>query len=411
MNRQGSVQIINNTKISNPDEIRIDTEIIGSNVNTITIDNIENEIQLIWKNKLTTCNSMFRNLIYITEIDFSLFDSSNVTDMKAMFYNCTSLKSINFDNFNTAKVKDMSYTFAYCHSLTSLNISSFEVSEVVDMEAMFYGCFSLKILNLSNFVTESNKNLYYTFGNCMNLEYLNVAGFKTNLVTNFGGLFFNCYSLKSLNLSHFESGIIIADYMFYNCTSITYLDISNLGKNNPKGSYSNTGFILMRQIFQNCNNLRYLNWKNLKEYSYNYLYLTVFKNTPQNLVICITDSASDLKTIFSNRTCGVIDCSENWEANQKKINGETGDCMDSCNGEFLYEYNTICYRECPEGTKDNKIQYYCEEVVINDEIININKVLETTELPFENEIISENMRKVSISKKQKKTKWKNMKLK
>ena len=104
-----------------------------------------------------------------------------------------------------------------------------------------------------------------------------------------------------------------------------------------------------------------MNWKNLKEYDYDYLYLLEFDNTPQNLVMCITDSAPRLKTIFSNRTCGVIDCSENWEANQKKLNGETGDCMNFCNGDFLYEYNAKCYRECPEGTKDITIQYFCEE--------------------------------------------------
>ena len=96
-NTQGSVQIINNTNVSNPDEIRINTEIIGSNVNTITIDNFENEIHLIWKNKLTTCNSMFKGLIDIIVIDLSHFDSSDATDMQSMFYNCTNLKSINFD--------------------------------------------------------------------------------------------------------------------------------------------------------------------------------------------------------------------------------------------------------------------------------------------------------------------------
>ena len=70
----------------------------------------------------------------------------------------------------------------------------------------------------------------------------------------------------------------------------------------------------------------------------------------------------------------------------KKINGETGACMDSCSGDFLYEYNTKCLRECPQGTKDIETQYLCEEIAIDDEIINTtNEVSETIELSFENE--------------------------
>ena len=60
--------------------------------------------------------------------------------------------------------------------------------------------------------------------------------------------------------------------------------------------------------------------------------------------------------------------------------------MDSCSGDFLYEYKTICYRECPQGTKDIETKYLCEEITIGDEIIiTTNEVLETIELSFENE--------------------------
>jgi hypothetical protein len=106
------------------------------------------------------------------------------------------------------------------------------------------------------------------------------------------------------------------------------------------------------------------------------------------MVACFPDDSEnrDLRTLFSEKTCEVIDCSDDWETKQKKINGETGDCMDSCSGDFLYEYNTICYRKCPKGTKAIENQYLCEETTIEDEIIyTTNEVLETIELTYESE--------------------------
>ena len=94
----------------------------------------------------------------------------------------------------------------------------------------------------------------------------------------------------------------------------------------------------------------------------------------------------DFRTLFLSKSCPILDCSENWESKLKKINGETGVCMNSCNGDFLYEYNTKCYRKCPRGTKDIVTQYLCEETGIDDEIIiTTNEVLETIELSFEKE--------------------------
>ena len=87
VNKIGSVQLLNTTYIQKPDEFRIRDEIKAGNGNTIIIDNIDDEIELIWNNKLTMCDSMFRGMREITEIDLSQFDSSDVTNMKQMFRN------------------------------------------------------------------------------------------------------------------------------------------------------------------------------------------------------------------------------------------------------------------------------------------------------------------------------------
>ena len=64
--------------------------------------------------------------------------------------------------------------------------------------------------------------------------------------------------------------------------------------------------------------------------------------------------------------------------------------MDECNGDFHYEYNIICYRKCPKGTKVNEIPYLCEETTIDDEIIISTDNFQTTILTFENEENIEN---------------------
>ena len=408
VNKIGSVQLLNTTYVPKPDEFRIKDEIKEENGNTIIIDNIDDEIELIWNNKLTMCDSMFRGMREITEIDLSQFDSSDVTNMKQMFRNCislqsinldnlntanvesmeymftncVSLQSINLDNFNTGNVENMEYMFYNCRSLTSLNVSNFETSQVTSMEGMFAYCDSLESLDLSTFNTQSVMTFYFMFGNCVNLKYLNLSGMQTNSAVNFGSMFFNCSSLKSSEISHFESKIytmLIFSYMFYNCSSLTSLNIPNLVKTDSKAY-----LILMEGMFEECKNLKYLNLKGCSKSSYD----DMFVNTPENMVACFPDDSenSSLRKLFSEKTCEVIDCSEDWETKQKKINGETGDCMDSCSGDFLYEYNTICYRKCPPGTKNIENQYLCEERIIEDEIIHTtNEVLETIELSYKNE--------------------------
>ena len=322
---------------------------------------------------------MFMGIGDITEIDFSSFDSIEVTDMQLMFANCISLTSINFANFYTDNVVNMDQMFFNCRSLTSLNVQNFQTSKVKSMVQMFAYCNSLESLNLSNFNTQSSTSFLSMFSNCFNLKFLDLSGMITNKGINFGNMFYNCYSLKSLEISHFETGNILrASYMFYNCSSLTSLNLSNFIKENDYY------LIMMDGMFQDCKNLQYLNIKGKS----NALYTNILDNTPENMLGCFPDNREnrDLRAIFLNKSCPVIDCSENWEEKQKKINGETGACMDSCNGDFLYEYKTMCYRKCPRGTKDTETQYLCEEIGIDDElIITTNEVLETIELSFENE--------------------------
>ena len=82
----------------------------------VNLENEINNITMIWNQPLTNCNNMFKDLINITYIDLSQFDSSKVTDMKCMFCNCSNLTSINLDNFDTSSVNNMKGMFSDCQN-------------------------------------------------------------------------------------------------------------------------------------------------------------------------------------------------------------------------------------------------------------------------------------------------------
>ena len=169
VNKIGSVQLLNTTYVQKPNEFRIRDEIKAENGNTIIIDNMDDKIELIWKNKLTNCNSMFRGMRDITEIDLSQFDSSDVDNIKYMFYNCISLQSINLDNFNTGNVESMEYMFYNCIFLQSINLDNFNTSNAENMEYMFYNFRSLTSLNVSNFDTSKVTTMARMFAYCISI--------------------------------------------------------------------------------------------------------------------------------------------------------------------------------------------------------------------------------------------------
>ena len=380
--------------IPNPDAIYVNGQYIGSNIDTITIDDIEDEINLEWESKLTTCKYMFSELSNIIEIDLSNFDSSDSTDMQYMFYKCTSLKIINLRDLNTEKVTSMCNMFANCSSLTSIDVTHFKTSKVTEMDYMFYACYSLESLDISNFDTLSNYYVTKMFMDCFKLKSLNLKGIKTDKIQNFNYMFNNCSSIKSLNLSSFDTSLgVSTEYMFYGCTSLTSLDISNF---NTKNMYD------MSFMFAECKNLGYLNFKNLCEQGdfESFFNFNILDNTPQNMVMCFsTSKASTLNNIFTEKNCELLYCDEDWKDKQHKVNGETGLCMETCNGEFLYQYLNKCYRKCPEGTEHKNFQFICEDIIneMKDDFATDNEI-NIEEEEFENSNYNYNIRSSDMIK-------------
>ena len=281
---EGKKQIISKYLKYVPDEIIINNETIPitSIQYSYTFEREENIVKMRWNGQLISCEGMFHDLIDISKVDLSNFDSSKVNNTSHMFYKCQILEYINFGNFDTSSVVDMSYMFAGCSILTSYNLSSFNTSKVKDMEGLFrynyklesinlsnfdtslvismkylfMDCYELTTINLSNFNTQNLEKMGGMFHGCTSLQSIDISNFDTSNVNNFASLFYFCQNLKSINLENFntQNGTDMR-WMFCGCSLITSLDLSkfNLSKAENIGS-----------MFAECTNLKHIDFN----YSY-----------------------------------------------------------------------------------------------------------------------------------------------
>ena len=151
-------------------------------------------------------NAMFYNLVNLTSLDVSSFDTSKVRGMGNMFFGDEKLVSLDLSNFNTQSLTNMDKMFYGMSNLTNLNISSFDTSKVTNMDSLFYGMVNIENINVSNFNTRSVTNMNHMFSSMHKLKQLQLpATFNTSIVTDMGYMFYNSKSLTSLDVSMFNT--------------------------------------------------------------------------------------------------------------------------------------------------------------------------------------------------------------
>ena len=255
-----AVGIVDRQKLVNiADAVRAKKGITGE----MTLDAIASNITSIptadnnAKFDFAGSGSSGKPLSYLTKIDLSGWDTSNVTDMNYMFSGCSSLTSLDVSNFNTGKVTDMSSMFQYCSLLTSLDVSNFNTGNVTDIGHMFDGCSSLTSLDVSSFNTSkvnSYSSFSYMFSGCSSLKTLDLSNFdfSNTYATPYNGLvglFNECKSLETITfpstVTFNNSGVSFSD-MFKSCTSLTSLDLSG---------FNTTNVQYMKDMFNSCSKL------------------------------------------------------------------------------------------------------------------------------------------------------------
>ena len=89
---------------------------------------------------------------------------------------------------------------------------------------------------------------------CTSITEINLSNFNTSQIESMANIFNRCSSLTSLNLSNFDtSKVINMKGMFYNCWLLTSLDLSN---------FDTTLVSYMNHMFVNCSSLTSFNISN-----------------------------------------------------------------------------------------------------------------------------------------------------
>jgi len=166
-------------------------------------------------------------------------------------------------------------------------------------------------------------------------------------------MFSNCHSLISLKIDNFNVSLIKTNYegMFLNCYSLISLNLTNFY---PLINSSNDMFSAINPDLIYC-----------IDDKKDYIFLSELQNNTKNCsAICI-------------------------DYNSQKYKIEGNSCIDSCSIEKLYEYNNICYKECPNNTILVKNSYSCIINSNQDEQYNtrdITTIIEETKHNYTNDI-------------------------
>ncbi len=109
----------------------------------------------------------------------------------------------------------------------------------------------MKILFIKNIEKTS-----YIFPNCISLTFLDLSNFNTSSVKDMSFMFYGCFSLTSLNLSKFDTNHVKnMSYMFMKCKNLTTLNLSKFDTNHVEK---------MNCMFMECTNLNSLNLSNFQ---------------------------------------------------------------------------------------------------------------------------------------------------
>ena len=173
---------------------------------------------------VTDMSYMFKDCYYLTSLDLSHFNTSNVTKMNGMFKDCHSLSSLDLSGWDVSNVTRMYGMFYYCEELTSLDLSHFDTSKVTDMSSMFYYCEKLTSLDLSHFDTSKVTDMSSMFA-LSSFTTLDLSGWDVSSVTwsNMDDMFERCSSLKTIRMKGCSEKTInkIKGVMPSGCTIVT----------------------------------------------------------------------------------------------------------------------------------------------------------------------------------------------
>jgi surface protein len=215
-----------------------------SGCTNLTYVNMNNWID----NGVTHTGGMFKNCTSLVTIDMENWDKTNLGNVTSMFSGCSSLTTIKgVENLIGPKVQIGDYIFYNCSSLTEIDVSGWD-NRIYDMRCMFGKCSNLtKIIGVEKLVTKYNGYIMDTFYNCSSLTEIDVSGWDVSNVVYGYSVFAGCSSLTELDLSNWDiSKFNSLREMFNDCTNLRNVFMLNWNSSNCTSTYR--AFIIVKTL-------------------------------------------------------------------------------------------------------------------------------------------------------------------
>ena len=212
-------------------------------------------------------------------------------------------------------------------NLISVYLSNLNATVSNNLDNMFYGCESLKtVIDLNDIKTLQIVNMSYMFYNCTSIEYLDLSAFNTSSVQNMISVFEKCRNLKYLDISHF-----------------------NLGNLNDNDNIKN--------MFRDVDNLKYINVYNVQDPNkllLNHNYQKKFFSKEPKLIVCQKEDHKIISHVNITNECCYYD-----------INNDS--CIDT-NYITLYYGKDVEYTSFENDCRTGSINY----IINNDHNIKLS---------------------------------------
>ena len=246
--------------------------------------------------KVTNMYRMFMGCSNLSNIDVSHFDMSSVENISGMFRACYAIRSLSIEKWNVSNCKDISYVFDSCVGLATINVDNWDVSSCENMQNMFFNTPATSY-NLSKWDVSKCKNMRQMFTSDPNLKSVIFnSNVKLESIEDMSSTFENCKSLTTLTLPNLENTVHLKNTckMFYDCSSLTNLDVSCLNTSN---------IIDMSYMFFGCNKLSTIDvskWDTSNVTDMQYMFRNCESLTILDVSNFNTSSVTNMRFMFSN---------------------------------------------------------------------------------------------------------------
>lgn len=188
---------------------------------------IDVKLSTIGKPSIANSNKLFANLKKAEHINIHDLNIQNCTDCSEMFANCYNLKEIEMPEKGFKKVKYFDKAFYNNTNLTKINFYTSDLSNLCIVEKCFEHCKNLKeIIPPKNTDFPNLRNVSRVFYGCTKIETLDLSNLSFPKLKTIDKTFAACTNLKSLKLPEFKNAIFA--YRTFNfCNKLEKIELSN----------------------------------------------------------------------------------------------------------------------------------------------------------------------------------------